>query len=70
MDRIISNTSAKNLEAILKINAFTYFISSEKGLAYFRFQNHLIANADKMRKDRVKSGSNQPVKWKPAKTLD
>ena len=42
MDRIISNTSAKNLEAILKINAFTYFISSEKGLAYFRFQNKIL----------------------------
>jgi hypothetical protein len=33
-------------------------------------QNHLISNADKLRKERNKSGGGQPVKWKPAKTLD
>lgn len=35
-----------------------------------RVQGHLISNVDKLRKDRVKSGNSQPVKWKPAKTLD
>jgi hypothetical protein len=35
------------------------------------FQNHLISNADKLRLERVKTGSaSQRAKWKATKTLD
>jgi len=35
-----------------------------------RVQNHLITNADRMRKERLKSGNSGQPKWKPAKTID
>ena len=35
-----------------------------------RVQTHLMANSDRARKDRLKSGNVSNVKWRPAKTID
>lgn len=35
-----------------------------------RVQSHLMANADRARKERLKSGNVSAVKWRPAKTID
>lgn len=35
-----------------------------------RVQNHLMGNADRARKERLRSGVSSDVKWRPAKTLD
>ena len=35
-----------------------------------RVQTHLMANSDRARKERLKSGNVANVKWRPAKTID
>jgi len=35
-----------------------------------RVQTHLMANSDRARKERLKSGNVSNVKWRPAKTID
>ena len=37
---------------------------------YDRVSNHLIANIDKRRADRVREEGPSQVKWKPPKTID
>jgi len=34
-----------------------------------RVQNHLMGNADRARKERLRSGEKSDVKWKPSNTL-